>query len=91
MEIMRPTATPRATARSAASGLESLSGLTIGIISNGWRAMDAMSPRLAGRLKERFGVKAVPFYSAPLNRPIPEDVLAKVAAECDGAIVGLAN
>ena len=91
MEILVPTASARDVQRMKAGSLDTLEGKRVGIVSNGWRSMDAMSPRMAGRLKDQYGVRQVGFFTAPLNRPITADILDQVAAECDAAIVGLAN
>lgn len=91
MEILIPTASAGDVQRTKLRSLDTLDGKRVGIVSNGWRSMDAMSPRMAARLKERYGARQAGLFTVPLNRPITADILDQVAAQCDAAIVGLAN
>jgi len=91
MEILIPTASAGGVQRMNLRSLDTLDGKRVGIVSNGWRSMDAMSPRMAARLKERYGARQAGFFTVHLNRPITADILDQVAAQCDAAIVGLAN
>lgn len=91
MEILVPTASAGDVRRMKIRSLDTLDGKRLGIVSNGWRSMDAMSPHMAARLKERYGVRQVGFFTAPLNRPIIAAIVDQIAAQCDAAIVGLAN
>lgn len=91
MEILVPTAPARDARKIAAGSLDTLDGKRIGIVSNGWRSMDAMVPRLTQRLKQRYGVSEVNLFKVHVNQPILADTLDKVVAGCDAAIVGLAN
>ncbi len=90
MEILVPTAAPRALHKMNAGAIDLLVGKHVGIVSNGWRSMEAMVPRITQRLKDEYGAREVSFHTVPLNRPITADTLDAVE-HCDAAIVGLAN
>ena len=68
-----------------------LEGKTIGFLSNGWRSYDAMGERIEQVFRERFGIAAMRRYPIPTSCAPPEGLLDRVAAECDAAIVGMAN
>ena len=50
-----------------------------------------MAQRMMQRLGERYGVAAVKLYDIPLNGAMTDAVRQQVLAECDAALVGLAN
>lgn len=91
MEILVPTASPRGSQSLTVRPLGDLRGKRIGIVSNGWRSMEAMIPCITRRLTEQYGAREVNAFAVPLNRGITAETLEKVATECDAAIVGLAN
>ena len=91
MEILIPTATPRAIQKMNTASLGQLTGKRIGIVSNGWRSMDAMTPHLIQRLKEDHGAGEIRLYPVHINKPIMDDTLDAIERDCDAVIVGLAN
>ena len=91
MIILDPVGVPAQAAGATAPVAPPLEGRTVGILSNRWKSMDRMAGRMAAQLKEVYGAAAVPVYAVPVNGAMPDEVRRKVAAECDAAIVGLAN
>ena len=68
-----------------------LKGKTLGYLNNGWLSMAKIGRRIEGQLKARHGVSQVIFYDVPRSTEPPPGLLDKVAAECQAAIVGMAN
>jgi len=68
-----------------------LEGKTIGFLSNGWRSYNAMGEHIERVLRERFGIAAMRRYPIPTSCAPPPGLLDQVAAECDAAVVGMAN
>ena len=91
MKILNPVAAPRETDGAKAASVPELRGRTVGILTNHWKSMDRMAERMALRLKELYGVAAVPLYDIPINGAMSETVRQKALQECDAVIVGLAN
>lgn len=91
MDIFVPTASARNVQKMEIASLDMLNGKRIGIVNNGWRSMDAMVPLLTRRLKEQYGVRQVEVFTIGLQHSMAEDILDKIVAECDAAVVGLAN
>ena len=50
-----------------------------------------VSAHFAARLKDAYGVADVRFYDVPINGAMTDKVKAAAIADCDAAIVGLAN
>ena len=91
MEILIPIATTRAVRKMNTASLALLTGTRVGIVSNGWRSMEAMTPHLSQRLKEKYGASEISLYSVHINKPITDDTLDSIERDCDAVIVGLAN
>ena len=91
LTILDPAGVPRTAADHPSPFAPSLDGCTVGILSNHWQSMDRMAQRMSERLRERYRVSAVKFYDVPLNGAMAEATRAKVLAECNAAVVGLAN
>ena len=89
--ILNPVAGPRAASGATMPLIDNLAGKTIGILSNHWKSMDRMAAHFAARLKEAYGVANVRFYDVPINGAMTDKVKAAAIADCDAAIVGLAN
>ena len=68
-----------------------LNGKVMGIVSNHWQSMDAMAQTMEHLLRGTYGVRDVKLYGIPINHGMPAELLESITAECDGAIVGLAN
>jgi hypothetical protein len=91
MEILVPTATAQVAQKMKAAADAQLSGKRVAIVSNGWRSMEVMTPRLDLLLRERYDASAIRRYSVHLNRPISQEILDSIRKDCDAAIVGIAN
>lgn len=68
-----------------------LQGKRIGFLTNGWSSFNAMGARIEQVFSEKHGIKLMQTYSIPTSCAPPEGLLEQVAAECDAAIVGMAN
>lgn len=68
-----------------------LTGKTIGFLTNGWTSYNKMGEHIARVLKERFNIREMRTYAIPTSCAPAEGLLARVAEECDAAIVGMAN
>jgi hypothetical protein len=89
--ILDPVAAARDNSGASAPLVASVTGLTVGILTNHWKSMDRMAARMAARLKERHGALDVRLYDIPINGAMKESVKHAVITECQAAIVGLAN
>ena len=69
----------------------SLQGKRIGFLTNGWSSFNAMGARIEQVFSERHGIHSMQTYAIPTSCAPPEGLLEQVAAECDAAIVGMAN
>ena len=68
-----------------------LAGKTLGYLNNGWLSMSKMGTHMAEQLRTKYGVENIIYYDVPRAMGPPEGLLEEVAAECEAAIVGLAN
>lgn len=68
-----------------------LNGKRIGFLSNGWESYNTMGARIEAVFRAEHGVREVKHYAIPTSCAPPEGLLDQVAAECDAAIVGMAN
>lgn len=91
MKILNPVGAVREAAERPLPVIESLTGRSLGILSNHWKSMDRMAQRMATRARERYGVGVVSLHDIPVNGPMTETVEQRILDECDAAIVGLAN
>ena len=71
--------------------ISELKGKRIGFINNGWPCFTKMGIRLERELRGRYGVAAMLHHQVPPSSAPKPGLLAKIAADCDAAIVGLAN
>ena len=90
LQILDPT-NPKTIQESSSPTLGGLQGKTIGILNNHWTSMDAIADRMKIQLTEKYGAAGVNTYDIPAVSAAPDELLEKVASECDAAIVGLAN
>ena len=90
LQILDPT-NPKKIEVASSLSIGELNGKTVGILNNHWTSMDAMADRMQNQLVEKYGASSVNTYDIPTASAAPDRVLEKVAAECDAAIVGLAN
>lgn len=70
---------------------DSLEGLRLAVLNNGWRSMDLMSRTFASYFPSRYGVASVREWRIPTSNETPVELLEEVASASDIAIVGLAN
>ena len=89
--ILNPVASARDSSNATTPQIASLEGRTIGILSNHWKSMDRIAVRMQTQLREKYGAADVRFYDIPINGAMADKVKAAAIAECDAAIVGLAN
>ena len=68
-----------------------LKGKTIGFLTNGWASYNAMGARIEQVFIDRFGIRKMRTYAIPTSCAPAEGLLARVADECDAAVVGMAN
>ena len=71
--------------------VRSLTGITLGVINNGWESMRHIGERIGQLAAEGKVIGSVRYYAVPRNKAPDDDVLRRVQDECDAAIVGLAN
>lgn len=71
--------------------VRSLSGKTVGVLSNLWPSFERMIVRFREQLSEKHKVARIICYEIPRNPAAPDALLDKIATECDAVIVGLAN
>lgn len=91
MQILDPVARKAPSGQTRTRRLAALAGARVAILTNHWRSMDAMIAVFGPRLAERHGAAEVHVYGVPLNGPMSDDTRRRVLAECDAALVGLAN
>lgn len=63
----------------------------IGFLTNGWASYNAMGARIEEVFREEHGIREVRRYAIPTSCAPLEGLLDQVVAECDAAIVGMAN
>lgn len=71
--------------------VSTLAGKTVGMLSNDWPSYEQMIVRFRERLVERHKVSRILCYRIPRISPAPDELLEKVAGECDAVVVGLGN
>ena len=71
--------------------ISDLRGTTVAILNNRWTSMNIISEQIGILLKEQYGVTEVFEKLIPLASAAPQDTLAEVQAQAQGAIGGLAN
>ena len=92
MKYLDPTGViARKSSATAITAVHDLSGKTVGILSNLWPSFEKMIGRFRDQLTEKHHVARIIRYEIPRNPAEPDALLDKIAAECDAAIVGLAN
>ena len=90
LQILDPT-NPKKIEEASSPYLGDSKGKTIGILNNHWTSMDVIADRMQNQLVEKYGVSRVNIYDIPVARAASDRVLEKAAAECDAAVIGLAN
>jgi len=91
LKILNPVAAARDISGASMPTVPSLAGLKVAILTNHWKSMDKLTDRMTRRLEEHYAVSAVRIYDVPINGAMAETVRKSVLAECQAAIVGLAN
>lgn len=91
MKIINPLGFPRAAKDGTALIVDTVRGKRLGILSNHWTSMDRIARRIVENAATRHGIAEILLYDIPINGPMSAGVEERVLAECDAAIVGLAN
>lgn len=91
MKILNPLGYPRAARDGKALTLSSVRGIRLGILSNHWKSMDRIAERIVQQAPSLHGIGEMRLYDVPINGPMSPGVEQRVLAECDAALVGLAN
>lgn len=92
MLIVDPAAEEKATPLSLAGRLDSLSGTRLGLIDNTKHMALPLLREVEALLRERYGVASFAYYRKENpSVPTPPEVLADMAATCDGVIHGVAD
>lgn len=91
LTILNPVAQPHVGTGASTPQIADLAGQTVGILTNHWKSMDRMGERIALQLKAVYHAADVRFYDVPINGAMADKVKASAIADCDAAIVGLAN
>jgi hypothetical protein len=90
--LLDPTRAPAASgALDATAALGDLTGKRIALIKNAWPSWHAMLDRLAELISERYADVSFVQYQVPNGSAAEPALLERIAAENDGAVVGLAN
>ncbi len=84
MKLVDPTVAAPVRESRRAPALDSLDGLTIGLLSNGKLNADVLLEETAAILQTRFGGNVLPMAAkATAGAPAPADTLKKLSLECD--------
>lgn len=89
VEILSPIGVPAASAHRLAARLDRLSGRSVWLLSNNKNGTEALYRGLERALRE-YGVARIERSSKPVASVAHADLQA-VAAECDAAVVALAD
>lgn len=90
IEYLDPTC-PRTGGDLVVPAVGTLQGKVIAFLNNGWSSFAKIGERMHGALKERHGISEMRTYAIPSAMPPAAGLLDRVAAECDAAVVGMAN
>jgi hypothetical protein len=84
MKLVDPTVLDSQRSHSRGEALTSLSGLTIGVLSNGKQKADVLLNKTAAKLQHRYGGKVLPMQAkVNAGAPAPGDMLTNLTHECD--------
>lgn len=90
LEYLEPTM-PKARQALLVPPIGALRGKRIAFVNNGWICFTKMGEHVGRALLARHGVASMPTYPIPPSAAPAPGLLDRIAAECDAAIVGLAN
>ncbi len=92
MKIYDPTGVSvKSKTQDATVAKRSLAGKCVGILSNLWPSYEHMVGVFRRQLTDVHKAAQINYYEIPRTRAAPAELLDRVAAECDVAIVGLGN
>ena len=93
MKICDPTGvtSKKRDCHASSPSMGGLAGKTVGILSNLWPSYEGMIVRFREQLVDEHQVSRVNYYEIPRTRAASDELLQRVASECDAAIVGLGN
>ncbi len=63
----------------------------IGFLTNGWESYNTMGKKIEQVFRDEHGISEMKRYVIPTSCAPLDGLLDQVAAECDAAIVGMAN
>lgn len=90
--LLDPTRAPAASGvLDATTALGDLTGKRIALIKNAWPSWHTMLDRLADLISQRYAGVSFVQYQVPNGSAAAPELLEQIAAENDGAVVGLAN
>jgi hypothetical protein len=90
--VLDPTDGPVKTGFDLAPRLESLAGLTAGLIDNGKKNSDTLLNKIAALLKERYGLASVIYLKKPsASHGITEDQARDLARKTRFVVAGIGD
>ena len=90
--VLHPGAEDEARKHALAPRLHDLTGTTVGLIDNHKRNADVYLEEMSRVLQEEYGVsKVVTYRKASQSIPTPDDVMDRLAEECDAIIHAVAD
>ncbi len=90
--VMNPTAPPRELRHTMADRLEDIRGKTVGFLWNNKPNGDLLFQRLEELLRDKYEISGTEYGLKPTaSIPATEEVLEKLAATVDAAVVGLGD
>ena len=91
-KVLHPAAEDTVRKFGLAPRLADLRGATVGLIDNHKRNADVYLEELGRMLQEEYGVsRVVTYHKVSQSMPTPDDVLDRLAAECDAIIHAVAD
>lgn len=73
------------------SAIETLAGLRVGFLTNGWMSWDTLVPQLEVEMRQRHGATLGGHWRVPISSAAPSEVLDRVGETSDLVLAGLAN
>lgn len=90
LEYFDPT-NPKRESPLIVPAISELNGKKIAFINNGWPCFTKMGIQIERELRGRYAIAAMLHHQVPPSSAPKPGLLAHIAADCDAAIVGLAN
>jgi hypothetical protein len=90
LEYLDPTH-PRNAHSLVVPAVRDLRGKTLAFVDNGWSSFAKIGARMNDVLRERFGIADFRVYPISSSSAMAAGLLDLIVAECDAAVVGMAN